>query len=123
MFKHLLSTAALSLTLAAAAQAQTAPATTGNRTAGTTANPVDPTSKVGQQVSGTTGQGASNATPDRPAPRAGISPNTPTGNHTAGTTDNPVDPTSKVGQQVKGANRSTERAARKTTKTKMRTND
>jgi hypothetical protein len=111
MIKTLLTAFVISGTLSFAAQAQTTPASTatpGNHTAGTTANPVDPTSKTGQTVSGVTGQGASgNTTPDRP---------TTTGNHTAGTTNNPVDPTSNLA----GATRSDNTSTRKTHKTKTR---
>lgn len=113
MTKHLLSTLGLALLLSAAAQAQTTPprggagATTprtpaGNRTAGTTANPVDPTSNTGSQVSGATGTstggssaGTSTSRSSDPAPAGAVTPETPTGNHTAGTTAYPVDPTSK----------------------------
>ncbi|MCI1185992.1 hypothetical protein MON38_01070 [Hymenobacter sp. DH14] len=113
MTKTLLSTLILSGLLALTAQAQTTPATpAGNHTAGTTSNPVDPTSKTGQAVSGTNRNSSPrNMAPDRP---------TTPGNHTAGTTDNPVDPTSKTGQAVSDSKRSTDMSTRKTRKTKTR---
>ena len=52
MTKTLLSALVISGMLGLTAQAQTTPATpAGNHTAGTTSNPVDPTSKTGQAVS------------------------------------------------------------------------
>ena len=114
MTKTLLSALVISGMLGLTAQAQTTPATpAGNHTAGTTSNPVDPTSKTGQAVSGSTGRNSSprNMAPDRPS--------TP-GNHTAGTTSNPVDPTSKTGQAVSDDKRTTDMGSRKSRKTKTR---
>jgi hypothetical protein len=105
MIKTLLTAFVVSGMLGFTAQAQTTPAgtaPTGNRTAGTTDSPVDPTSKTNQAVSGMSGQ--SNTAPDRST----------TGNRTAGTTNNPVDPTSNP----TGTTRSNNMSTRKTRKTK-----
>ncbi|SFP98656.1 hypothetical protein [Hymenobacter arizonensis] len=124
MIKHLLPALALSLAFGINAQAQTTtPNTpTGNRTAGTTEAPVDPTSKTGQQISGATGNGAANTDTDTaPVAPGTTTPRTPTGNRTAGTTSQPIDPTSKVGQEIKGApGTDTNRKTRKATKTKTK---
>ncbi|MCC2546171.1 hypothetical protein LJY25_06920 [Hymenobacter sp. BT175] len=126
MFKPLLSVFAFSLVLSVAAQAQTTPANTptpttqrtpsGNRTAGTTDQPVDPTSKTstqradaGAQLRRGKGRAANpGGTGDtRGRAHSGgqghTTPRTPSGNHTAGTTANPVDPTSKRSAQQAGA--------------------
>jgi hypothetical protein len=111
MHKRFLFTFALSALLYSAASAQTAPnaqttqqTPTGNRTAGTTANPVDPTSNNSKAISGATGTGSANTTSDAvPAGNARTTQHTPTGNHTAGTTSEPVDPTSKVSVKKAGA--------------------
>ena len=114
MTRTLFSALVISGLLTLTAQAQTTPATpAGNHTAGTTTNPVDPTSKTGQAVSGSTGRSTSsrNQAPDRPS--------TP-GNHTAGTTTNPVDPTSKTGQAVSNDKTTTDMSTRKSRKMKTR---
>lgn len=103
MTKTLFSALTVALLLGAgSAYAQTTPPTpTGNRTAGTTTNPVDPTSNTGSKVSGTTGTTTGGTmTTDTPpstntAPSGATTTQTPTGNRTAGTTAYPVDPTSK----------------------------